>query len=196
MFGRICLRSHLVLDSCLLKVVKFQLQDVWLIGLFIFSLSSYLVPSSFLLGVCQFLLGCQFYQCLVACDDNLLRVFLCTVPSLFSFLISFLLFFWMNVPKGLSVFFIFSKKWLFGFIDLCWFFVHFYFFSLALWFFQTLRFCCCSLSNCSRYKIGLFEGVFVGFLRYVCIAVNFLLELLLLHPGGFLGCDVFIFTHL
>ena len=120
----------------------------------------------------------------------------CTFPFFISDFISSFFFFWMNVAKGLSVFFIFSKKWLFGFIDLCCFFVRFYFFCLVLWFFQTLRFCCCSLSNCSRYKIGWFEGVFVGVLRYVCIAVNFLLELLLRHPRGFLGCDVFIFTHL
>ena len=122
--------------------------------------------------------------------------------SPFSFIILliwvFSLFFLMNRPKGLSIFYL-LKESAFSFIDLCYHFLQFffmYFWSDLYDFFPSANFrgyFCSSFSNCLQCKVRLFfwDFLFVCFGRIVLLRTS-LLQLILLSPIGF-GSSCFPF---
>ena len=114
MFDRI-VWSHLVLGFCFLGDFwsQLQFQCLWLAcSYFLFLPSSVLGDCTFL-GICSFLPYCPFYWHTVVVSYDPLCFCGFSLTSLFPFLILLIwvlsLFVLMNLVKGLSVLFIFSK---------------------------------------------------------------------------------------
>ena len=121
------------------------------------------------------------YFCIVCCN---LSFFISNFVDLI------LLFFLMSLAKGLTILLIFSKNQLL--VLLIFTIVSFISFCSDLYdFFPSTNFVffLSSFSSCFRCKVRLSIQCFSCFLRQDCIAINFPLELLLLHPISFeLSC--------
>ena len=87
MSGRIHLWSHLVLDLCLLEVLKLQFSiSLLVIVLFMFSISCWFsLGRCAFLGICPFLLVCPFHWHIVVHNSLLWTLHFCVICLIFPF---------------------------------------------------------------------------------------------------------------